>query len=112
MAAQTIRKTTVMTEQPSVGKQRRLLVVDDNLELAQTYQELFEAHGYRVNIAANGFLALNFVLERGADAILCDLTMPQLEGDSFYLAVQKVRPQLSERFLFVTGNAGNPKYEA
>ena len=100
-----------MTDQPGAGKQKRLLVVDDNLELAQTYQELFEAHDYRVNLAANGFLALNFLLERGADAILCDLTMPQLEGDLFYTAVQRVRPELSERFIFVTGQAGNPRYE-
>jgi DNA-binding NtrC family response regulator len=100
-----------MTEQ-SAEKQRHLLVVDDNLELAQTYQTLFEAHGYRVNIATNGFEALNFVLERGADAILCDLTMPQLEGDLFYIAVQRVKPEMSGRFVFVTGHQGNPRYEA
>src|SRR5580698_4579093 len=101
-----------MTEQPSAAKQRHLLVVDDNLELAQTYQELFEAHGYRVNIATNGFLALNFMLERGADAVLCDLTMPQLEGDAFYTAVQQVKPEMAGRFIFVTGHSGNPKFEA
>jgi DNA-binding NtrC family response regulator len=101
-----------MTEQPSAAKQRHLLIVDDNLDLAQTYQELFEAHGYRVNIAANGFLALNFLLERGADAVLCDLTMPQLEGDAFYAAVQQVKPEMTGRFIFVTGHSGNPKFEA
>jgi len=100
-----------MTAQ-SAEKQQHLLVVDDNLELAQIYQELFEAHGYRVNIAGTGFQALNFVLERGTDAVLCDLTMPELEGDLFYLAVQRVKPELAKRFVFVTGHAGNPRYEA
>jgi CheY-like chemotaxis protein len=100
-----------MTGQSGTEKQRHLLVVDDNLELAQTYRELFEVHGYRVAIATNGFLALNYVLEHAVDAILCDLSMPQLDGDAFHVAVQKVKPELSTRFLFVTGNAGNPKYE-
>jgi CheY-like chemotaxis protein len=101
-----------MTDQPNAVTQKHILVVDDNVELAQTYQELFEAHGYKASIAANGVLALKLLLNAEFDAILCDLSMPQLEGDMFYLTVERVRPQLARRFVFVTGNAGNPKYEA
>jgi CheY-like chemotaxis protein len=101
-----------MTDQPNAVTQKHILVVDDNVELAQTYQELFEAHDYQASIAANGVLALKLLLNAEFDAILCDLSMPQLEGDMFYLTVERVRPQLARRFVFVTGNAGNPKYEA
>ena len=45
------------------------------------------------------------------DVIICDLEMPQMPGDKFYLAVQKAKPHLCERFLFVTGHSKNPKYE-
>ncbi|MDB6019579.1 MAG: hypothetical protein JWR19_4068 [Pedosphaera sp.] len=101
-----------MTHQPNAVTQKHILVVDDNVELAQTYKELFEAHDYQASIAANGVLALKLLLNAEFDAILCDLSMPQLEGDMFYLTVERVRPQLARRFVFVTGNAGNPKYEA
>jgi CheY-like chemotaxis protein len=101
-----------MTDQPSAETHKHLLVVDDNLELAQTYQELFQAHGYEVSLAYNGVQALKFILDHAVDAVLCDLSMPQLEGDMFHMTVQRVRPQLSRRFVFVTGNAGNPKFES
>jgi DNA-binding NtrC family response regulator len=100
-----------MTNQPGADKQKHLLVVDDNLELARAYLELFQAHGYQVSLASNGVQGLKFILENPVDAILCDLSMPQLEGDMFHLTVKRVRPQLAERFVFVTGNSDNPKYE-
>jgi DNA-binding NtrC family response regulator len=100
-----------MTNQPGTDKQKHLLVVDDNPELARAYLELLQANGYQVSLASNGVQGLKFILENAVDAILCDLSMPQLEGDMFHLTVQRVRPQLSERFVFVTGNSDNPKYE-
>jgi DNA-binding NtrC family response regulator len=100
-----------MTEKSSAEKAKRLLVVDDNHELAQTYQELFEANGYQVSLARNGVQGLKHILEHAVDAILCDLSMPQLEGDTFHVTVQRIRPQLGERFIFITGNSDNPKYE-
>jgi CheY-like chemotaxis protein len=95
----------------SADKPRHLLVVDDNLELAQTYQELFQEHGYQVSLASNGVQALKFILSNEVDAILCDLSMPQLQGDMFHITVQRVRPQLAKHFVFVTGHAENPKFD-
>ena len=88
-----------------------MLVVDDNVELADTFKELLQLYGYQVTVANNGVQALKFILDETVDAIVCDLSMPQLEGDMFYAATQRMRPKLCERFVFVTGNAQNPKYE-
>jgi len=93
-------------------KRRHVLVVDDNVELAQTFQELLELHGYKVSLAHDGVQALKLITQLDLDAIICDLSMPQLEGDMFHNAAAHVRPELSQRFIFVTGHAGNPKYEA
>jgi response regulator RpfG family c-di-GMP phosphodiesterase len=40
------------------------------------------------------------------------MLMPKMAGDMFYLAVQKTKPELAKRFLFVTGHADNPKVES
>jgi len=40
------------------------------------------------------------------------MLMPKMPGDMFYLAVQKTKPDLCRRFLFVTGYGDNPKVEA
>ncbi|SRR5579863_2023620 len=100
-----------MPEQPKADRPKHVMVVDDNVELAETYKELLQIHGYQVTVASNGVQALKFILDETVDAIVCDLTMPQLEGDMFYAATQRMRPKLCDRFIFVTGNAQNPKYE-
>ena len=88
-----------------------VLIVDDDIELALTYQALLQAHGYRVSTAADGAQALKLVLSGDLDAILCDLHMPELTGDLFYDEVGRARPHLLKRFIFVTGIAGAPLYE-
>jgi CheY-like chemotaxis protein len=90
---------------------KHVLVVDDDIELAFTYQALLQLRGYRVSIAVNGAEALQLVLNSGVDAVLCDLSMPELAGDLFYIEVGRARPHLLKRFIFVTGNADNPLYE-
>jgi CheY-like chemotaxis protein len=92
-------------------RNKHVLVVDDDIELALTYQELLQAHGYQASTAANGREALKLVLNSEVDAILCDLSMPELAGDLFYREVGRARPRLLKRFVFLTANADNPLYE-
>lgn len=92
-------------------RNRHVLIVDDDLELALTYQELLQAHGYEASTAANGREALELVMNSRVDAILCDLSMPELAGDLFYREVGRARPRLLKRFIFLTANADNPLYE-
>jgi CheY-like chemotaxis protein len=79
--------------------------------LALTYQALLQGHGYRVSTAADGAQALKLVLHGDVDAILCDLHMPELTGDLFYVEVGRARPHLLKRFIFITGNSDDPIYE-
>ena len=90
---------------------KHVLVVDDDIELALTYQELLQLNNYRVSTAANGAQALRLVANDAVDAILCDLSMPELAGDLFYMEVGRTQPQLLKRFIFVTANADNPLYD-
>jgi CheY-like chemotaxis protein len=99
-----------MSDEPKAARKKHVLVVDDNVELARTYKELLELHDFEVTLAADGVQALKMINHLEVDAILCDLSMPGLEGDMFYNAAQHVRPELTQRFVFVTGHAGNPKY--
>ena len=57
-------------------RNKHVLVVDDDIELALTYQELLQEHGYQASTAANGREALKLVMNSEVDAILCDLSMP------------------------------------
>jgi CheY-like chemotaxis protein len=100
-----------MDTRNSPASRKHVLVVDDDIDLTLTWQELLQAHDYRASTAASGVQALKLVINCDVDAILCDLSMPDLAGDLFYIAVGRVRPQLLNRFIFITANADNPLYE-
>lgn len=91
---------------------KNVLLVDDDEALANTLKLLLESHNFIVTTAVNGTAALREVMAFDFDVIICDMMMPKMAGDMFYLAVQKVKPHLTSRFLFLTGHADNPKVEA
>jgi len=88
----------VSTAAPSV------LLLDDDAELANVYRIALEERGFSVSIASNGAIGLQQVVARDFDVILCDIVMPHLPGNMFYLAVRKAKPYLCDRFLFITGH--------
>src|SRR5271169_294601 len=109
-ARQSVRIITMDTRKRPANS-KHVLVVDDDIELTRTWQELLHAHDYRASTAVSGVEALKLVMSCDVDAVLCDLSMPELAGNLFYFAVGRVRPQLLKRFIFVTANAENPLYE-
>ena len=65
---------------------------------------LLESRNFIVTTVNDGVHALREVMAFDFDVIICDLLMPNMPGDMFYLAVQKTKPELCKRFLFVTGH--------
>jgi len=63
---------------------RRILVVEDDLDLSDAVREILQDEGYEVALAANGALAMD-ALRRGPrpDLILLDLMMPESNGFLF-----------------------------
>ena len=90
---------------------KTILIVEDEVDLALSFKEMLEQHGFSVHTAVNGVSALKYIQGRDVDVVLCDLKLPQLEGDMFYVSVERAKPHLCERFLFVTGMAENPKFQ-
>jgi CheY-like chemotaxis protein len=59
---------------------------------------------YQVTNVPLGAEGVQQVLASDFDAIVCDMVMPNFPGDMFYLAVQRARPHLCQRFIFITGH--------
>ena len=91
---------------------KSILVLDDDIELADTLKALLENHNFVVTTATNGVEGLREVMDLDFDVIICDMVMPSLPGDMFYLAVKKTKPHLCDRFLFITGHSDNPRVDA
>jgi len=91
---------------------KSILLLEDDVELADTLKLLLETENFVVTTARNGVAGLKEVMSFNFDVIVCDMMMPTMPGDMFYLAVQKVKPELCKRFLFVTGHGNNPRTNA
>jgi CheY-like chemotaxis protein len=59
---------------------RRLLVVDDNRDFADTLGALFETMGHDVRIAYNGTDAVSAAAEYRPDAVFLDIGLPGRNG--------------------------------
>ena len=90
------------------GVRARILVVDDEPELATLLQEMLEAADYEVAIAESGEVALALVAEARFDAVVSDLRMPGMDGAGLWRALRERHPTLARRMIFVTGDTLSP----
>jgi two-component system alkaline phosphatase synthesis response regulator PhoP len=63
---------------------RTILVIEDELTIADMICAVLEDEGYRVIQAYNGREGLEYLAQSRPDLILCDLMMPILDGREFY----------------------------
>jgi DNA-binding response OmpR family regulator len=99
-----------MAERPSNSIEfKAVLLVDDDKQLAVALQWILADQNFMVDVANDGEEALLKVKANEYDVVVCDVMMPLLRGDEFYLQATGVRPQLSDRFIFITGYAADPK---
>jgi DNA-binding NtrC family response regulator len=91
---------------------RAILVVDDDKQLASALQWILADQNFLVDIAFDGKEALLKIKVNEYDLVICDLIMPNLRGDEFYLKAKATRPALSDRFIFITGFGTDPRIHA
>ncbi|MBI5485818.1 MAG: GAF domain-containing protein [Deltaproteobacteria bacterium] len=59
---------------------RRILVVEDNIDAADTLRELLELRGHRVEVAYDGPDGLARAREFRPEVVLCDIGLPGMDG--------------------------------
>ncbi len=90
---------------------RNILILEDETALSETLAPFFETNGFSVACVTNGVDGLRQIMARDFAVILCDMMMPNLPGDMFYRAVERTKPHLCKRFIFITGYKGNREIE-
>src|SRR3990170_1421362 len=70
-----------------------ILLVDDDIGMTETLFDIFTNLGYYVEIANDGFKALEKVKARTFDVILMDIKMPGINGVETYKAIKHIRPE-------------------
>ncbi|HXM16544.1 MAG TPA: ATP-binding protein [Candidatus Eremiobacteraceae bacterium] len=81
-----------------------VLVVEDEPTVARLISDVLEDEGLRVEALLDGREALERAAEEDYDLVICDMKMPELDGEHFYKTLAASGNPLSRRFLFVTGD--------
>lgn len=87
----------------------KVLLLEDDVNFASIVRQYFEAWGFSVVYVQDGVEGIKRVIHEDFSIILCDMLMPNLAGDMFYKGVERVKPHLCKRFIFMTGNHNDKK---
>ncbi len=84
---------------------RRILVIDDNVDLCQTVQYLLQKNGpYEVRTESDSTKTLETIYEFRPEVILLDVTMPDVNGYDICERVKSDKILSFIKIIFVTGN--------
>ncbi|MBI2876528.1 MAG: response regulator [Candidatus Tectomicrobia bacterium] len=70
-----------------------VLVVDDDPGLTETLSDILEEEGYEVEVAHNGFEAIEKASSHLFDCILMDIRMPGMNGVEAFKEIKRISPE-------------------
>jgi DNA-binding NtrC family response regulator len=80
----------------------RILVIEDEQEIRCNVLDLLDAEGFRAEGAADGSSGLRAARAHRPDLILCDITMPGMDGYEVLRALREDRDTAGIPFIFLT----------
>ncbi len=81
----------------------KILVIDDEDDVRESYIDMFEFFGYEVDSAPNGREGVVKVTEKDYDIVITDLNMPEMNGIEVLKRVKKNKPFIE--VIVITGYA-------
>lgn len=84
---------------------KKILVIEDNLEVRENLEEILELSNYEVNSAENGKIGVEKALAAPPDLIICDVMMPELDGFGVLHILSKKPATSKIPFIFLTAKA-------
>jgi two-component system, NtrC family, response regulator HydG len=77
------------------SEKTRVLVVDDDADLARTTALILKGKGFAVNVAADGLAAIRHAEQNPFDIALMDIKMPGMDGVETYKRIKMIQPDLA-----------------
>ncbi len=84
---------------------KKILVVDDEEGVARLIADMLMEEGFDVSKTTSPHDALKLTETEVFDVVLSDFKMPNMNGETFYRAMEKIAPRNAARVGFITGDA-------
>jgi twitching motility two-component system response regulator PilG len=88
------------------AKPARVVCIDDGIAVRETVEYSLKQHGYEVTSIGNPLHALSLVFQLKPDLILCDITMPELDGYEICAMLRKSTAFRQIPIIMLTGKHG------
>src|SRR5690606_36545714 len=93
------------SSEPALTARSRVLLIDDEPRIGEAFERLLRRH-VDVTVTTDAADALERLAQgQHFDVIFCDLLMPRMTGLQFFEALRQMRPDLTRRFVFITGGS-------
>ncbi len=80
-----------------------ILCIEDETDVRQLIVEELQDSGFNTLEATNGREGLEIILAKWPDIVICDITMPEMDGQQLLAEIQINHPELSSiPFIFLT----------
>ena len=86
---------------------KRVLVVEDSLDTAQTMVFILRDSGHTVEFAINGYVALSIAERLKPDVILIDMGLPDFDGVTLVRRLKKLPGLGDARIIAMTGRVAD-----
>lgn len=96
--------------EPAIGQARpaRVLVLDDVESIRTFLGKALRRAGYETVVVADGPTAIEEIRRATVDVVLVDHRMAGMTGIDVYEAIVAIRPELADRWVFMSGDVLNP----
>jgi two-component system, sensor histidine kinase and response regulator len=81
---------------------KTILIIEDEICIRESIQDVLELEGYRTLAADNGVVGVELALEHLPDLVLCDISMPAMDGYEVLKVLQQNSETNTIPFVFLT----------
>jgi DNA-binding response OmpR family regulator len=86
-----------------------VLIVEDDPEFSDQLRSYLESQSFYVTCVFNATEALRQIVSTNFDVILTNIILPGYSGEDFYHEVERIKPEVCRRFIFMTGHEADPR---
>jgi anti-anti-sigma factor len=87
-----------------------ILAIEDEVSIRANLQDILELEGFDVLTAANGKVGVELARSHRPDLIICDVSMPELNGYDVLMALRQNANTIEIPFIFLTANASRADF--
>lgn len=84
---------------------KTILIIEDNDIMRDNTTEILELSNYYVQSASNGRIGLEMARQIHPDLIICDMTMPEMDGNEVLKEIIKQSDLKQIPFIFLTAHS-------